>query len=97
MPWLIKVYFHWKNIELVVSSITYYHLFNACYIVTHDTVTLPLLSMNTGFQGLSQNWLLCFVYDDHKCKSQPETGMQENDNLIFGLIKFTIWNITAKT
>lgn len=95
MPWFVKIYFHWKNIELVVSSITYYHLFNACYIVTHDTVTLLLLSMNTGFQGLPKTD--CYVLFMMTTNASLNQSMQENDNLIFGLIKFTIWNITAKT
>ena len=89
---------HGSSKSVFIVSIPEYHLFNAfCNTLLRMTLQylLLLLSMNTDFQGLFPNWLLCYIHDNHKCKSQPKyTGKWY---LIFFLIKFTIWNFIVKT
>ena len=67
--WLFGISFY---IELLVSAISSYYLFDSVYVITHESASSILPPVNTGFHLLSEGWLLCSLDDDSRCTSYPQ-------------------------
>lgn len=98
---LFIICLYWNNREGLISVVSFPPpppLFtNIIYLRVVPTFLMTqchpsiMLFPNTDSQWLSQSSLLCFVDDDHQCKSSLEHEKKKViNNLMFGHVKFAV-------
>ena len=62
---------HWNNLDLLAPAVACYRLLSAGRTITRGALSAIVSLMNPGSQWLSPMLFVCFIADDHKCKSYP--------------------------